>query len=79
MRKAVGIIILVFVLSMAVVHTLSAAPPPPGQPPDPPDPGGGGVPIGGSPIEGGALILVALAAGYGARMYYIAKKRKISE
>lgn len=79
MRKAIGIIILVFMLTAVAVHNVSAAPPPPGQPPDPPDPGGGGVPIGGSPIEGGALILVALAAGYGARMYYIAKKRKISE
>ena len=66
-------------LLLVPVFTAISQPPPPGEPPDPPDPGGGGIPIGGSPIEGGVLILVALAAGYGARMYYIAKKRKISE
>jgi len=66
-------------LLVGPVFTAISQPPPPGQPPDPPDPGGGGVPIGGAPIDGGVLILVALAAGFGARKYYNARKGKISE
>ena len=54
-------------------------PPPPGQPPDPPDPGGGDVPIGGTPIAEGVMILISLALGYAGRKLYNARKRKISE
>ena len=61
-------------LFLEAANTVIAAPPgPPGGP------GGGGVPIGGSPISGGVMILVALALGYGARKLYNARKRKISE
>ena len=75
MKLSIGKIILILMLLMIAVSTVTAAPPgPPG-----PGGGGGGTYIGGSPIAGGFLILVALALGYGARKYYNARKRKISE
>ena len=77
MRKLVGTIILIFMLLVVPMFTAISAPPPP------PNPGGGpgknDVWIGGTPIAGGFLILVALAAGYGARKFYNVRKRKISE
>ncbi len=78
LRRSIGILILIFMLCVAPVLTAVAAPPPP--PPDPPgSPGGGATYIGGAPIAGGMLILIALGAGYGARKLYNARKRKISE
>ena len=79
MKKLLGVIILIFILVVVVGMIAYAAPPPPGQPPDPPDPGGGDVPIGGSPIAEGVMILISLALGYAGRKLYNAHKRKISE
>jgi hypothetical protein len=80
MKQSIGIILLIFMLSVVLVITVNGAPPPPpGAPPDPPGPGGGGVPIGGTPIAEGVMILIALALGYGGRKLYNARKRKISE
>ena len=74
-KKSIGITILIFMLVVAPVFTAISAPPgPPG-----PGPSTGDVPIGGTTIGGGLLILFALAAGYGARKFYNARKRKISE
>lgn len=75
MKKAVGIIIIFFLLTAAPVLTVFAAPPPP----DPNSPSTGDVPIGGSPIGSGLIILVALATGYGVQKLYNARKRKINE
>lgn len=61
------------VMMMAVFSAIAAPPVPPGPPST------GDVPIGGSPIAGGVLILIALALGYGARKLYNTRKRKISE
>jgi len=77
MKKSLGVILLMFMLCVVLVSTMYGSAPPP--PPDPPDPGGGGVPIGGSPIAEGVMILVALALGYGGRKLYNEHKRKISE
>lgn len=76
-KKTIGVVLLTFMLFVAPVMTAMAAPPPPPGPPTSSD--GGGVFIGGAPIAGGLLILVALGAGYGARKVYNARKRKISE
>lgn len=74
MKKAVGIILIIFLITVAPALTVFAAPPPP-----PPNPGTGDVPIGGMPIGGGLIILVALAVGYGVQKLYNARKRKINE
>lgn len=79
MKRSIGIVLLIFILVVAVGVAVYGAPPPPGQPPDPPDPGGGDVPIGGSPIAEGVMILISLALGYAGRKLYNARKRKISE
>ncbi|RLD81884.1 MAG: hypothetical protein DRJ15_03115 [Bacteroidetes bacterium] len=79
MKRSIGVLLLIFVLVVVVGITVYGAPPPPGQPPDPPDPGGGDVPIGGSPIAEGVMILISLALGYAGRKLYNARKRKISE
>ena len=73
MKKAVGIILIIFLITAAST-TMFAAPPPP-----PPSPGTGDVPIGGVPLGGGLIILLALAAGYGVQKLYNARKRKINE
>lgn len=75
MKKAVGIILIIFLIAVAPALTVFAAPPPP----PPPSPGTGDVPIGGLPIGGGLIILVALAVGYGVQKLYNARKRKINE
>jgi len=75
MKKSIGVLILIFIFVAAASVMLNAAPPPP--------PNGGPTVdetyIGGVPIAGGVLIMIALAAGYGARKLYNARKRKISE
>ncbi|MEN8225424.1 MAG: hypothetical protein ABFS05_08705 [Bacteroidota bacterium] len=65
--------IFLFVIAAMVVAT-AAPPPPPG-----PTPHANDTYIGGAPIAGGVLIMIALAASYGARKLYSARKRKISE
>ena len=77
MRKSIGVILMILIV-VALAVVADAAPPPP---PDPPSggPGTGETYIGGVPIAGGLLILIALAASYGARKLYNARKRKISE
>ena len=77
MKKAVGIILIIFFITMAPALRVCAAPPPP--PPDPNSQSTGDVPIGGLPIGSGLIILVALATGYGVQKVYNARKRKINE
>jgi len=78
MKKSIGVLILIFIFVAAASVMLNAAPPPP--PIDPPTgPTVNETYIGGVPIAGGVLIMIALAAGYGARKLYNARKRKISE
>jgi len=79
MKKSIGIILMILIV-VALAIVVDAAPPPP---PNPPLGNGGPAPgetyIGGVPIAGGLLIMIALAASYGARKLYNARKRKISE
>ena len=74
MKKSIGVILMILIV-VALTGVVNASPPPP------PDPGPtpGETYIGGVPIAGGLLILIALAASYGARKLYNARKRKISE
>ena len=72
-----GVVFVVVMVTAMLISTASFSAPPP--PPPPPDPGGSDMPIGGSPIGGGVLILVALGVGYGARKVYNQNKRKLSE
>jgi hypothetical protein len=75
MKKSIAFALLIFILLFVASVTVFADPPgPPG-----PLPGDDETYIGGVPIAGGVLILIALAAGYGARKLYNARKRKISE
>jgi hypothetical protein len=68
--------ILVFImLFVACTAAMAQVPPPPPGP----DPNAGDIYIGGTPIADGMLILVALALGYAARVYYNNRKRRISE
>lgn len=77
MKKSIGVLLMIlFVVAITVVVT-GAPPPPPDDPPT--GPGSGETYIGGVPIAGGVLIMIALAASYGARKLYNARKRKISE
>lgn len=78
MKRSIGIVLSIFLLVCAVALATAGPPPPPG-PPGPPGPGGGDVPIGGTPIAEGVMILLALALGYGGRKWYNARKRKISD
>ena len=75
MKKSIGVILLIFIFFAMVSVTGYSSPPPP--------PGGGPTVdetyIGGVPIAGGVLILIALAVGYGARKLYNSRKRAISE
>ncbi|MDT8393691.1 MAG: hypothetical protein RQ761_07590 [Bacteroidales bacterium] len=75
MKKSIGVVILIFIFLVAASVMVHASPPtPPG-----PVPGTNETYIGGVPIAGGVLILIALALGYGARKLYNARKRRISE
>ena len=75
MKKFIAFALLIFIFFLAVTVNVYADPPgPPG-----PLPGDDETYIGGVPIAGGLLILIALAAGYGARKLYNARKRRISE
>lgn len=75
MKKSIGVVILIFIFLVAASVMVHAAPPPPPGP----VPGTDDTYIGGVPIAGGVLILIALAVGYGARKLYNARKRRISE
>lgn len=78
MKKSIGVVILIFIFLVATSVMVHAAPPSPPPPPGP-VPGTNETYIGGVPIAGGVLILIALALGYGARKLYNARKRRISE
>lgn len=73
-KSIVGIILIFFLLIMVSVVTYGSPPPPPG-----PVPTSDETYIGGVPLAGGLMILIALAMGYGARKLYAARKRRISE
>ena len=75
MTKPLVGILLFFILVMVGTVALAQVPPPP----PPPDPNAGDIYIGGTPIADGMLRLLALALGYGARVYYNSRKRRISE
>ena len=75
MAKPIVRILLFFVVVLVSTAAIGQVPPPP---PDP-NPNAGDIYIGGTPIADGMLILVALALGYGARVYYNNRKRRISE
>ena len=75
MTKPMVKILLIFIMVMLSTAALAQVPPPP----PPPDPNTGDIYIGGTPIADGMLVLLALALGYGARVYYNNRKRRISE
>lgn len=75
MKKSIGIILIIFLLILLPVFSMFAQP---GSPP-PPNPGTDDTWIGGVPIGGGLVILMALVVGYGVRKIYNARKRKINE
>jgi hypothetical protein len=69
LRGTIAIIMIVFPLFM-----LTAQVPP--HPNGGGGPGGGNIPVGGgAPISGGIFILLALAAGYGARKVYDMRRK----
>ncbi|MBM3404867.1 MAG: hypothetical protein FJY10_08255 [Bacteroidetes bacterium] len=74
MRTAIRKIILTTLLiaSPVFINTLLAD----GPTAPPTNPGTGDQPIGGAPIDGGLSILLALGAGYGAKKFYLTRKRK---
>lgn len=74
MKKSIGVILMILIV-VALAGVVNASPPPPPGP----TPGTNETYIGGVPIAGGLLIMIALAASYGARKLYNARKRKISE
>ncbi len=68
-----------FTLLLFSSHLLIAQGPPP-NPPNNPNEGGGGPIGGGAPIGSGTLLLVSLAAVYGARKYHaFIKKEELEE
>ena len=69
MKKSIGVILLIFIFFVVATLTDYAAPPTPPQIP-PTDPSVGETYIGGVPIAGGLLIMIALAVSYGARKLY---------
>ena len=75
MKKSIGVILLIFIFFVVAAVTVYAAPPPPPSP----GPTVDETYIGGVPIAGGLLIMIALAVSYGARKLYNERKRKISE
>jgi len=74
MKKAIRIVLLtVFFITLTVTLNSVLAQPMPGD-----DPSGGGInpPVGGyAPIGSGLVILLALAAGYGSKIVYNARKK----
>ncbi len=71
MKKNIIHLLLTAVISLLITTSLYAQNPPP--PPDlPTGEGGNNVPVGGgAPLGGGIAILVALAAGYGYRIFKV--------
>jgi len=73
-KKYIGIIVLVLMVSFAYSQT----PPPPNNGGS--SPGGGNTPVGGgAPVGGGVLILLSAAAAYGYMQYRKNLKYTISE
>jgi hypothetical protein len=71
MKKVINILAVVLVILVPMI--LSAQP----QPWDPTIGGGAGAyPVGGASIGGGLMILLSLAAGYGTKKIYEARKKK---
>ena len=73
MNKILKLLIITAIVIVPLLTATASVPPPP-----PPPPGGGGdpIPIGGTaPIEGGVVILVSMAAAYGAKKIYDARRR----
>jgi hypothetical protein len=71
-----------FLAVLIFLFTFSTAFPQNGDPPEPPGSHGqtGNQPVGGGAALGSGLaVLVLLGAGYGARKYYLNKKRTLAE
>ncbi len=76
MKKAIKIVLLtVFFITLTVaLNSLMAQPMPGGDP----SIGGGNTPVGGyAPIGSGLIILLSLAAGYGSKKIYNARKKLV--
>ncbi|MBM3405159.1 MAG: hypothetical protein FJY10_09765 [Bacteroidetes bacterium] len=71
-KTSVTAFLIIFLLLIGTNEILSQVPP---HPNNGGGPGSGNIPVGGgAPIGGGILILIALAAGYGARKVYDMRK-----
>ena len=69
------ILTLTAILMISGLSLLAQAPPPP---PDDPSNGGTGGPVGGgAPIGSGVVLLIAMAAGYGGKKVFDARKRLV--
>lgn len=71
-----------FISALFFLFIFSTAFPQNGDPPEPPGSHGqtGNQPVGGGAALGSGLaVLVLLGAGYGARKYYLSKKRTLAE
>jgi len=66
------VMILSIFLMMSGFALFAQAPP---TPPENPSNGGGGPVGGGAPIGSGLVLLIAMAAGYGSKKVYNARKR----
>jgi hypothetical protein len=76
MKKAIKIVLLtVFFITLTVaLNSLMAQPMPGGDPSS----GGGNPPVGGyAPIGSGLIILLSLAAGYGSKKIFNARKKLV--
>lgn len=70
MNKILKLIIITAIVIVPLLTATASVPPPP------PPPGGGDIPIGGTaPVGSGVVILVSMAAAYGAKKIYDARRR----
>lgn len=68
-----GILLVVVFIGINMINPVFADVPPP--PPPPENGTGGNVPGGGAPVGSGIVFLISLAAGYGAKKAYQARKK----
>lgn len=66
------ILFIAFLLISPGISSLAQGPPPP--PPNAQNGGGGGGPVGGAPLDGGLVILLALGAAYGGKKILDSRK-----
>lgn len=71
--RILRILFTAFLLISPGISSLAQAPPPP--PRDAQSGGGGGGPVGGAPIDGGLVILLALGAAYGGKKVLGSRKK----